>query len=152
MEFGFTEEQQQLQREASEFFRNEVTEEVLRDTEAGHDLGAAGRQLLAKMGRKGWVAPTWPKEYGGLGSSNVDRQIIVEERVYHGGPWILHGADIAGPVILRFGTEEQKREYLRYLSNLLLGVKPEPPGPYRVDNTFFSQLDEPPPIPDILLS
>ena len=112
MEFGFTEEQRQLQREASGFFKKEVTEEVLRDTEAGHDLGAAGRELLLKMGRKGWVAPTWPKEYGGLGSSNVDRQIIVEERVYHGGQWILHGADIAGPVILRFGTDKQKREYL----------------------------------------
>jgi len=112
MEFGFTPSQIQLQKEAAEFFKKEITEDVLKETETSMDLGPACRQLLRKMGQKRWVAPLWPKEVGGLGSSNIDRQIIVEERLYHGGTLVFHGADIAGPVLFRFGSEEQKSKFI----------------------------------------
>jgi alkylation response protein AidB-like acyl-CoA dehydrogenase len=112
VEFGFTPSQLQLQQEAAEFFKKEITEDVLKETETSMDLGPASRQLLRKMGQKRWVAPTWPKEVGGMDSSSIDRQIIVEERLYHGGTLVFHGADIAGPVLFRFGSEEQKGKFI----------------------------------------
>jgi len=112
MEFGFTPSQIQLQKEAAEFFKKEVTEDVLKETDVSMDLGPAGRELTRKMGKKCWVAPTWPKEVGGLDASSVERQIIVEERVYHGGPTVYHGADIAGSVLFKFGSDELKNRFI----------------------------------------
>ena len=72
------------------------------------------RVWLERMAARGFTAPTWPKEYGGAGLSPAEAAILDAELRRAGcrpalcslGLWML------GPVILRFGTEEQKREHL----------------------------------------
>jgi len=65
------------------------------------------------LAQQGWVAPSWPKEWGGTGWSVVQRYIFEEECGYAGTPPLIpFGLSMCGPVLLRFGTEEQKKKFL----------------------------------------
>ena len=67
-------------------------------------------RILAK---KGWVAPAWPREWGGTGWNVVQRYIFEEELGYAGSPALIpFGLAMCGPVLLRFGTEAQKQRFL----------------------------------------
>ena len=67
-------------------------------------------KILAK---KGWVAPAWPKEWGGTGWNLVQRYIFEEELGYAGSPPLIpFGLAMCAPVLLRFGTEAQKQRFL----------------------------------------
>src|SRR5256886_6300928 len=62
---------------------------------------------------KGWVAPAWPKEWGGTGWNVVQRYIFEEELGYVGAPPLIpFGLAMCAPVLLRFGTEAQKKRFL----------------------------------------
>ena len=62
---------------------------------------------------KGWLAWHWPEEYGGTGWTPVQAHIFNEEIVYANAPRIVpFGVNMLGPVLIKFGTEEQKRHYL----------------------------------------
>ncbi|WP_300302411.1 acyl-CoA dehydrogenase family protein [Ferrovibrio sp.] len=66
-----------------------------------------------RMARKGWIAPNWPLEYGGMGLSASKLLIFQEEAERWGiGRYQDHGTLMLGPVLLRWGTEEQRRRYL----------------------------------------
>ena len=63
--------------------------------------------------KKGWVAPSWPKEYGGTGWTSTQKYIFSEECARAETAMILpFGINMVGPVIYTFGTPEQKKEYL----------------------------------------
>jgi alkylation response protein AidB-like acyl-CoA dehydrogenase len=63
--------------------------------------------------RKGWVAPGWPTEYGGTGWSPMQRYIFDDEIGKSGAPRVIpFGLVMVAPVIMKFGTEAQKREHL----------------------------------------
>jgi alkylation response protein AidB-like acyl-CoA dehydrogenase len=65
------------------------------------------------LSKKGWLAPTWPREWGGMGLNPGKHIIYVEEWGRLGCPRIPdHGIGLVGPLLLHFGTEEQKRTYL----------------------------------------
>lgn len=113
MDFGLTREQERLKEEVREFLKKELTEQVAEETELGMGFGPHTRDFLLKMGAKGWLVPEWPEEYGGLGGSYIDKQIIYNELTCFGGPDTHMVATLmVGPIILHFGSEEQKREYL----------------------------------------
>ena len=62
---------------------------------------------------KGWIAPAWPKEWGGTGWNVVQRYIFEEELGYAGGPPLIpFGLSMCAPVLLQFGTDAQKKKYL----------------------------------------
>ena len=62
---------------------------------------------------KGWVAPTWPKEYGGAGWSEIQRAIFAAECARAGAPGLAPmGLRMVGPCIIGYGTPEQKAHYL----------------------------------------
>ena len=114
MDFEFTKEEKALQEEVREFIKKESTPEMLKETEDMGDIYGApeGRKIIQKMAAKGWLTPTWPKEYGGMESSEVVSYIIREEIGYHGLPFGFVAAHMAGPTILRFGSEEMKKAWL----------------------------------------
>jgi alkylation response protein AidB-like acyl-CoA dehydrogenase len=67
-------------------------------------------RILAKQG---WVAPAWPKEWGGTGWNVVQRYIFEEELGFAGAPPIIpFGVTMCAAVLLRFGTEVQKKRFL----------------------------------------
>jgi alkylation response protein AidB-like acyl-CoA dehydrogenase len=72
------------------------------------------KQWLDRMAAKGWTCPTWPKEYGGGGLTNAEARVLAEElRKIHARPALVSfGITMLGPVLLEYGSEEQKREHL----------------------------------------
>ncbi|MDP6981148.1 MAG: acyl-CoA dehydrogenase family protein [Myxococcota bacterium] len=66
------------------------------------------------MADKQWTAPMWPTEYGGGGLSKQENKVLTEEMGRLGLPAPLtgFGFTMIGPVLLRFGNEEQKKEHL----------------------------------------
>ena len=62
---------------------------------------------------RGWVAPNWPAEHGGPGWSLTQKYIFDEELGLAGAPRLVtFGLNMCGPVLMAFGTEEQKRRFL----------------------------------------
>ena len=66
------------------------------------------------LGQRGFVGMTFPREYGGHGRSHLERHVVAEELIAAGAPVAAHWfADRqSGPMILRNGTEEQRRTIL----------------------------------------
>ncbi|MBI05251.1 MAG: acyl-CoA dehydrogenase [Pelagibacteraceae bacterium] len=62
---------------------------------------------------KGWIAPAWPRVYGGM-EANLNEQIILKEEFARAGaPEIsAQGINHVGPVLMEFGTDLQKERYL----------------------------------------
>src|SRR3990172_8913918 len=67
-----------------------------------------------KVGARGWIGMTWPREYGGHERSSLERFVVTEELLAAGAPVRAHWmADRQfGPLLLNVGSEEQKRRYL----------------------------------------
>ena len=74
----------------------------------------AQKQWLDRMAEKGWTAPMWPKEYGGGGLTGPEAKILQQEmsRINARPPLSSFGIWMLGPALLKFGTEEQKKEHL----------------------------------------
>jgi alkylation response protein AidB-like acyl-CoA dehydrogenase len=65
------------------------------------------------LAKQGWVAPSWPKEWGGTGWNVIQRYIFEEELGYAGAPPIIpFGVTMCAAVLLRFGTDAQKKRFL----------------------------------------
>jgi alkylation response protein AidB-like acyl-CoA dehydrogenase len=63
--------------------------------------------------KRGWVAPSWPKQYGGTGWTSTQKYIFSEECAKADTPLVLpFGVAMVGPVIYTFADEEQKKEHL----------------------------------------
>jgi len=77
---------------------------------ADFEAGLRWHRVLAK---RGWAAPTWPEEYGGTGWTATQRYIFARECAQVDAPRIFSmGLRMVGPVIMKFGTPEQKQKYL----------------------------------------
>jgi alkylation response protein AidB-like acyl-CoA dehydrogenase len=74
----------------------------------------ASKKWQKKKSDAGWAALHWPKEYGGRGSSPIERVIWSQEEGVYGklGFPFLIGQGMCGPTIMAFGTEEAKKKYL----------------------------------------
>jgi pimeloyl-CoA dehydrogenase large subunit len=120
MDLRFTPEEIAFRDEVRAFFRTALPKEVRDKLVLGHhatkeDLVAWTRTLNAK----GWSVPHWPVEYGGTGWSPVQQYIFQDEMQAAPAPQLLaFGANMVGPVIYTFGTEEQKRRFLPRIANL----------------------------------
>ena len=65
------------------------------------------------LSRKGWIAPHWPKEYGGMGATLNQQIIMTEELARVGAPQMpAQGLNHIGPILIEFGTEAQKAKHL----------------------------------------
>jgi len=113
---GLSGEEEKFRRELHEFLEKECTQEVIEEGESGSGPGPASWAVIRKLGAKGWLAPTWPREYGGLGLPPVYRYIIRQVTSYMGIlfdlPGTSVGIDMVGPVMLQLGSESMKREFL----------------------------------------
>ncbi|SDB46443.1 acyl-CoA dehydrogenase family protein [Belnapia rosea] len=72
------------------------------------------REFSREVGKRGWIGMTWPKAYGGGERTALERYVVLEEMLAVGAPVGAHwiGDRQSGPLILRLGTEEQRREFL----------------------------------------
>jgi acyl-CoA dehydrogenase len=72
------------------------------------------RDFSREVGKRGWIGMTWPSAYGGGERTALERYVVLEEMLAVGAPVGAHwiGDRQSGPLILRLGTEEQRREFL----------------------------------------
>ena len=65
------------------------------------------------LSRKGWIAPHWTKDYGGMGATLNQQIIMTEELARVGAPQMpAQGLNHIGPILIEFGTEAQKAKHL----------------------------------------
>jgi alkylation response protein AidB-like acyl-CoA dehydrogenase len=110
-------------------FRQEVREFIAREAPKIEGGGGGDADMISnyaqvfvqsqgwfkKLGEKGWIAPAWPKEYGGAGMTVMQQFMFNEEMAEARAPRPLHliiGVGMAGPTLIVHGTEEQKKYYL----------------------------------------
>jgi alkylation response protein AidB-like acyl-CoA dehydrogenase len=68
---------------------------------------------VRQLARKGWIAPGWPREFGGMGLSPVKQVIFAQELEQFGvARYQDHGVTQVGPVIMSFGSPEQQAAWL----------------------------------------
>ncbi len=119
MELRFGEKEEALRLEVRDFLINNNG----RNGEAsGASLGSRSDEEFEfakgfneKLAQRGWIAPAWPKEYGGLGASIYEQMVFNEEFGYWGAPDTGtrgFGVGMIGPTLIIHGNEEQKRHYL----------------------------------------
>ncbi len=74
----------------------------------------AQRLWLERMAAKGWTVPEWPREYGGGGLTRDETKILRQEMraLNCRAPLTSFGISMLGPALLKYGSEEQKREHL----------------------------------------
>jgi alkylation response protein AidB-like acyl-CoA dehydrogenase len=100
-------------------FRNEVRtwlEANLSPALRGHTNRPPPSELMPwyrMLSRKGWIAPHWPKQYGGMGATLNEQIIMIEELARVGAPQLpAQGLNHIGPILIEFGTEAQKAKHL----------------------------------------
>ena len=119
MDFRFSEEEEAFREEVRKWLKeavpprwNEIDAGLWEETE---ESWALLRQFQRKLGQKGWLAPAYPREYGGSEMSHVKRLILAEELYYHRAPVGIEmeiSVNWVGGAISLFGTEKQKKKYL----------------------------------------
>ena len=111
-----TPESSAFEHEVRDFLRSALSPEL--KAEADRQTGTfAEPKLAAKwhaiLYRRGWVAPGWPKEYGGTGWTPRQRLIFERECALANAPLLpAMGINMCGPVLIGHGTEQQKAEFL----------------------------------------
>jgi len=119
MEFRDTPEEAAFRAEVREFLRTEMPADVRdRDTTEGGITTAPLQEWRRRLVKKGWIAPAWPKEYGGAGLSVMQQFIMNEEFAEHRAPAVGGmGVSMVGPTLIVHGNEEQKKEHLGRIIN-----------------------------------
>ena len=112
MDFKLTAEQLELQKVARDFAQNELT--ALAD-EMEESANPVPKDVLKKIGELGFLGINTPTEYGGLGLSNLDAIIVLEEfgKISSAVGWPVFEAN-AGPVkvIEHFGSDVLKKRVI----------------------------------------
>ncbi|MEM7329424.1 MAG: acyl-CoA dehydrogenase family protein [Pseudomonadota bacterium] len=116
MNLDLSDEDKAFEATCSEFLDTHLSEEIRESTAQGtgvwgeFELAMRWQRILHKNNR---VAPSWPKEYGGREWSFVQRYIWENLLILRGAPRIpAMGINMCGPVLMRYGTEDQKQTFL----------------------------------------
>ncbi len=121
MDIAFTEQDRSFQKEVSDWLETAWPKEI-RDKQTKSALGKLSKHDLVswqkKLAEKGWAATNWPVEHGGANFTPTQSYIFDLERAKVGAPGVVpFGITMVAPVIMKFGTEEQKREFLPKILN-----------------------------------
>ncbi|MDY6790475.1 MAG: acyl-CoA dehydrogenase family protein [Thermodesulfobacteriota bacterium] len=113
MDFSFTKEEEKFRRDVREFLESEIKKGTFTPMSNAF-MESSSSDFSRLIAEKGWIGLTWPKKYGGKGSSFVVRTILIEELLRYRAPLIYHfvGERQMGPALMHFASEELKDEFL----------------------------------------
>ena len=116
MDLDFNQDDLDFRNEVRDFIKVSYTQEM-KDELARSKNGSASKDLHLKWQKslyeKGWIAPNWPEEHGGPGFTTTQKYIFETEMAHAGAPrTIPFGLSMVAPVLMEFGTEDQKKKYL----------------------------------------
>jgi len=122
MDFQFSEREEAFRREVDDFIKRELPANWAEENlywPGGYgtipefeEIDPVVEQFRQRLAEKGWLTISWPKEYDGSGRSYIEQAIFQERISYHRAPMADIGVLISGPTIIRFGSDEMKREWL----------------------------------------
>ncbi len=114
MQLNFTPDQEAFRLEVRGFVKVHLPVDIRRKVELGLRLEQADYVTWFRiLQARGWLTPGWPVQHGGPGWDHVQRFIFDEETLLGGAPRIIaSGIQMLAPVLLAFGTEAQKQQYL----------------------------------------
>ena len=111
MRFEFTSEDEQFRADLRAFLAENLPTDWTGPAEESIDADWSLYQRIRRgMAGRGWLVMHWPSEYGGQDASPMRNVIFAEEMAYHRAPGNdRFGTRMIGPVLMKYGTEEQKR-------------------------------------------
>ncbi len=114
MNIDFTPEERKFREEVRGWFSENLPGEIRDKVEFGIELSKEEQVAWERrLGDKGWLAANWPAEHGGPGWTATQRYIFAQERALASAPNVSpFGVAMVAPVIMAFGSDEQKQEYL----------------------------------------
>jgi alkylation response protein AidB-like acyl-CoA dehydrogenase len=111
----YTEEQEELRRELAAYFGGLMSPEVQEEMASGDGeigRGDVYKRLVRQMGADGWLGIGWPVEWGGQGRSMMEQLIFTDEAGKAGAPVPFLTINTVGPTIMRYGSDEQRRQLI----------------------------------------
>jgi len=110
----FTAKDEEFRQEARAFIEQNLPQDVRDKVLSGQEVHKEDYMRWYKaLAAKGWSAPNWPVEHGGVDWTTVQRFIFDDEAGLAGAPRLSpFGLSMVGPVLMQFGTDEQKAEHL----------------------------------------
>jgi alkylation response protein AidB-like acyl-CoA dehydrogenase len=119
MDIDFTPDEQAFREDVRTFLREKLPARFSTRVQQGKRLSKEDQVSWMRMlNDRGWLAPGWPVEYGGTGWSAVQKHIFEEECYAAGAPRVVpFGLKMVAPVIIKFGTAEQKAHFLPRVLN-----------------------------------
>ncbi len=116
MDLSFSPEDEAFRKEVKDFIAEHYTDDI-RDQVSRSKNGYIDKHLHVKwqksLAKKGWATPNWPVEHGGPGFNATQKYIFdVEMSGAHVPHTVPFGITMVAPVIMKFGTEEQKQKFL----------------------------------------
>src|SRR5580700_1337401 len=120
MDLRFTPEELSFRDEVRAFFRTNLPEGIRGKLVEGKHLAKDDIVTWQRiLNKKGWAVANWPVEWGGTGWTPVQQYIFQEELQLTPAPQPLgFGVTMVGPVMIAFGSEEQKKRFLPRIANL----------------------------------
>jgi alkylation response protein AidB-like acyl-CoA dehydrogenase len=120
MDFDFANEDRAFRQEVRDFLASALPEDLRRKMVERHHLG---KDEIVRWQRilnaRGWAVPNWPVEYGGQSWTSTQRYIFQEEMALaHAPEPSPFNVNMIGPVIARFGSDEQKQCFLPATANI----------------------------------
>jgi alkylation response protein AidB-like acyl-CoA dehydrogenase len=113
MELDFTPEQQSFREELREYFKQMMTEELVKELSGdGEGGGPEFRKAMMQMGQDGLLGVGWPKEHGGQGRTPMEQFIFADEIQTAGFPLPFLTLNTVGPTLRHYGSKAQKHEFL----------------------------------------
>jgi alkylation response protein AidB-like acyl-CoA dehydrogenase len=121
MDLSFSQEDRDFQQDVQSFLETAWPQEM-RDKKARSALGKLSKDDLVgwqkRLAEKGWAAVNWPAEHGGAAFTPTQSYIWDLERAKVGAPGVIpFGMSMVAPVIMKFGTDEQKAKFLPPILN-----------------------------------
>ena len=101
-----------LRDELRSYYADLLTEDVRAALAANLEGGEVWRDVVARMGKDGWLGIGWPEEYGGQGRPATDQYIFFDETRRAGAPFPFVTINTVGPTMMTYGTPEMKSFYL----------------------------------------
>ena len=119
MDLNYTAEETAFREEVRAFLQEKLPKDLAQKVRQRKELTKADMEgWHATLNQKGWLAPNWPKEYGGAEWNAVQKHIFEEECARAGAPRIVpFGLSMLAPVLIKFGSQQQKDHYLPRILN-----------------------------------
>ena len=114
MDLSYSEEEKAFREDVQAFLDEKLPDDLRDKVKNGQELGKEGHERWhAILNDQGWLAPNWPKKFGGAEWNAVQRHIFEEEAAAASAPRIVpFGLSMLAPVLQKFGSTEQQDYWL----------------------------------------